>query len=142
MLTLAFSLLVACSSTTASSAADKLGYTSKGQPADGTAASGYDATECVDISDDVSCNDETVVVCCNADACAVATSGGFVAVCESTSDCDAAGTALGEYCAGDGGNDTGGGGGDTALRAPRPGGSVFVPFDNDESDTHESETCQ
>ncbi len=112
-----FTVFAACSTSapaTATAAADNLGYEGKGQPADGTAADGYDVVACVDISDDVSCNGETVVVCCDADNCAVATSGEFFQACASTSDCQAAGEALGEYCTdgGGGGEDSGGGGGE------------------------------
>lgn len=87
-------LLGACRPSNAG--AESLGYS--GRHAD-QGLEGYDAAACVDISQEVPCFGEIVLVCCTADACAVGTSGGFSAACDGTN-CDDAGDALADYCAG------------------------------------------
>ncbi|MBM4366950.1 MAG: hypothetical protein FJ102_12125 [Deltaproteobacteria bacterium] len=101
--------VLACSP--ASNAASALGKT--GSPADDEMVpddSTYDVTECVEFSDELPCGGYYVLACCDSSSCAYIVTDGETGaatfVCASTSDCEAAGQELLDYC---GYGDSGGG---------------------------------
>ena len=68
---------------------------------------GYDASECVDVTDYVSCDGQYVLACCTSTACGYVVTDGstyWLTACASTSDCQNAADAVLAYC---GGGDSG-----------------------------------